>query len=282
MINERIGGTDASTIMNANRFQNILELWQIKTGRRPKPDLSDNEKVKWGRKLETIIITDILEDRGLEFNEKQHNYELREGYRVGYIDYYLNDDEFIEAKTTSEYSLDEWLHGVPEYYLWQVVHYFGLTKAKSATVACLVGGQKLVQHTIYRDEELITALWKAEEEFHRMVVEDIEPELEAVPEYSVNYNMEPQIEQLIERYLEITQQIKPLEQSRDEIKKAIQILLGKNQEQIGTRYKASYKYILQNKYDIDALCKENNIDKEKYKIPAGYYKLDIREIKEEK
>ena len=106
MINENIDGTDAATIMNANRFQNILELWQIKTGRRPKPDLSDNEKVKWGKKLETIIITDILEDRGLEFDETYHNYELREGYRVGYVDYYLNDDEFIEAKTTSEYYLD--------------------------------------------------------------------------------------------------------------------------------------------------------------------------------
>ena len=283
MRNENIGGTDAPVIVGASPWMNKLELWQIKTGRRakPEPTKEERERMNWGLLLEALIIQELLKERNEEYNEYKHNVFFSNDFRVGYLDYIYSPDEFFEIKTASSYKDKDWALGVPEYYLWQVVHYFSITKAKKATVACLIGGQHLITQTVHRDEALIKALLEAEQDFHNCVINDIEPEIEAVPEPVVQTTMDEQVANLVEKYFETNNQLKEFEAELYQIKKAIQVLVGKDREQVGEQYKVSYKYVAQYKYNMELLFKENDIDPEKYKINSGFYRLDIRNLKGE-
>ncbi|HPY04172.1 MAG TPA: YqaJ viral recombinase family protein [Spirochaetota bacterium] len=276
--NEHIGGTDASTIMHANKYQTYYDLWQIKTGRiqKPKPTPEQEEKMKWGLLLEKIITQEYLKERGLEFQEENWQRRIEQDFRVGHPDYIISADEIFDAKTTDKFLAQDWENGVPEYYYWQLVHYMGLTGAQFASIACLCGGNRLFSYIIQRDEKMIEALWKAEEEFHRLVVEDIEPELLVHPAPVEVIDMSPMVEELVGKYLEVGKKIKELESEQNQYKEALKIFIGKDTEMNGERYKASYKYVCQNKFDTENMIKDYNIDKEKYRIESGYYKLDVR------
>lgn len=50
-----IGGSDASAAMARNPWRSNLELWQIKTGRKIAPDISNNERVIYGQTAEEYI-----------------------------------------------------------------------------------------------------------------------------------------------------------------------------------------------------------------------------------
>lgn len=275
----RIGGTDAATIMGANKFQTLLELWQIKTGRRPKPDLKDNEKVQWGIRLEAPVLAAVLEKYGIPLDPTKQQIWLEDGIRVGYLDYQPDEDTIIEIKTAGQYSADEWEHGIPEYYLWQIVHYFGLTKATKAIVACLIGGQKLVIHELHRDDELIKMLHAAEAEFYRLCKYDTEPEQYVNDEPVQTFDMDAQVESLAIQYVELNKGIKAMETNLSVVKKALSALVGQNREQVGESFRVSYKYIPTSKVDLDLLCEENKIDKAKYTTSAGYFRLDVKEKK---
>lgn len=50
-----IGGTDSGPIMGMSKWKSRTEVWEEKTGRVAPPDLSNNQAVQWGLKLEKII-----------------------------------------------------------------------------------------------------------------------------------------------------------------------------------------------------------------------------------
>lgn len=275
----RIGGSDAPTIMEANKWSNPLELWQIKTKRVDKPDLSGKSSIQWGQKLEEIVIKEALAKLGIdEFDPAKREVWLEQEYRVGYLDYQISEDHFIEAKTTSQYMEKDWEKGVPEYYLWQIMHYFALTSATRATVACLVGGQELYIHDVHRDEALIAALLDKEAEFYSYCLNDTEPPMAAPSEGAV-LTLQADVERLAMRYLDLSADSKAIEGEKDVIKKAIQSLVGKDNEQVGSNLRVTYKYNEMTKVDVDRMCAEHNIDVSKYQTKSGYYRLDVRKVK---
>ena len=44
-----IGGSEAGCVLGVNKYQSNVELWELKTGRREAPDLSDNAAVQFGK-----------------------------------------------------------------------------------------------------------------------------------------------------------------------------------------------------------------------------------------
>lgn len=50
-----IGGSDASAAIGMNPWRTNTDLWQIKTGRKKAPDISDNERVHYGQEAEQYI-----------------------------------------------------------------------------------------------------------------------------------------------------------------------------------------------------------------------------------
>lgn len=276
----RIGGSDAATIMGANRWKTLLQLWQEKTGRKPKDDLSEKESVQWGIKLEPIVLQSVLDSLGLPLEPDKQQVWLEQDWRCGYLDYQISPDHIVEIKTSGHWSEDEWKHGIPEYVRWQVVHYFALCQAHVATVACLVGGQTLYVHSMHRDEAEIEALLRAEQEFYDLMVSDTEPVMIAPPEPVQTYTMDEQVEHLALQYLELSKTEKAVAADKDVVKKALAALVGANREQRSeTGLCVSYKHITQTRVDVDALCADNGIDKADYLKTTSFYRLDVKEIK---
>ena len=50
--NQGIGGSEAGTVLGLNKYQTNVDLWELKTGRKEAPDLSDNEAVMFGKRAE--------------------------------------------------------------------------------------------------------------------------------------------------------------------------------------------------------------------------------------
>ena len=50
-----IGGSDASAAIGLNPWRSNVDLWEIKTGRKTAPDISDNERVRYGQNAEQYI-----------------------------------------------------------------------------------------------------------------------------------------------------------------------------------------------------------------------------------
>ena len=83
----RIGGSDAATIMGANRWKTLLQLWQEKTGRKPKDDLSEKESVQWGIKLEPIVLQSVLDSLGLPLEpDKQQVWLEQDQIKIAALD----------------------------------------------------------------------------------------------------------------------------------------------------------------------------------------------------
>lgn len=279
----RIGGSDAATIMGASRFATPYELWQIKTGLRDRPDLSDNEAVQWGNRLERPVLLHALKMLGLKHDPAKEQKWLTtpEGDKVGYLDYRIDDTSFMEIKTANQFTLPQWEAGVPDYYLWQIMHYFALQpEAQTAYVACLVGGQKFVMHQLQRDEEAIAALMKAEDRFLFYCREGIEPPLPVMETEGESYNMQPDVAQLCEQYLDLHAESKKLQERMDVLKDAITAMVGPANKQVGQQYSAEVAYRTRRSFDIK-LAKQAHPDLpwDDFYAVSEYYQTNIKGVK---
>ena len=164
-----IGGSDASVIMGKNPYRSILQLWEEKTGKLPVTD-DGNEYTYWGNVMEPIIRKEFMNRTGLKVRQK-HAMIFHKDYPYLFadVDGIVTDERgekcIFEAKTASQYKAEQWEDGVPEEYILQVQHYLEVCGMDKAYIAALIGGNKFVFHTIYRDEELIRNLISREKEF---------------------------------------------------------------------------------------------------------------------
>ena len=282
----RIGGSDAATVMNANPWSNILELWQIKLGIIPKPDLSDNLSVKRGNQFEEFVILDVLNELnlgGIDKARREVPVSNPEGDKVGYLDYQIDDETFIEAKTTRAFN-KAWNEHVPEYNYWQIVHYFHcLPNAKKCYAACMIGGHETKIYEVHRNEEHISMLVEAEDIFLenlRTGTMPILPELPDEPE-GATYNMGTQVAQLCEMYLDAHEQASYWDKLKKEYGAALRDSVGKGNEQIGAFFKASFKASTKKSFDKARLFKDYpDIKEDDYTTESTTYKISIGRVKQ--
>lgn len=81
----------------------------------------------------------------------------------------------LELKSTSAYRDEDWAEGAPPHVLVQVHQQMLVTNAAQATVACLIGGQKLAWVDVPRDERLVDEIVRAGRLFWRRVEEKDPP-----------------------------------------------------------------------------------------------------------
>lgn len=280
----RINGTDAPAIMGASKWSNAYELWLIKTGRKDKPDLSDKENVQWGNRLENAVLDHVLQTElnasriaamqqvWIECNE--HGFPM-----TGYADYF-DGVNLVEIKTANAFSEKEWQAGVPDYYYWQVMHYMIALNLKKCLVACLVGGQKLYCHWVNYDEIAAYNLISAEREFYQCCIDDVAPPMAVVPEAEIVNGMDVDVERLCMEYLALNKELGKLEKLKKELAKNIQQLVGDNKTQVGMLYKAAYTWQTRNGFDDKALAETMPEIHRQFTKETGFYKLDIKEIKQ--
>ncbi len=172
-----IGGSDVASIMGLNKYSSPLNVWLVKTGREESPDLSDNQAVEWGNRLEDVV-ADKFADEHPELQVRRRNatmVSIERPWAFANIDRWVTDGKgnvgILEVKTVGMRRAADWDNGVPLYYLTQVTHYMSVTGYQYAWVAVLIGGQEFREYYIERDEQDIQAINDAVDTFWRDFVE---------------------------------------------------------------------------------------------------------------
>lgn len=135
-----LGASEAAAAVGRSKFMSRHELWEIKTGRKKKPDISGKPQVQFGilaekplRDLFAVRFNGVYRvSYGGAFDMVQSD---RFPWMVATLDGRLHrrdTDEpgILEVKTTTAHSLAEfraWLEGPPETYVWQVRHQMNVT-----------------------------------------------------------------------------------------------------------------------------------------------------------
>jgi putative phage-type endonuclease len=175
-----IGASEIASVLGESPWKSALELWGEKTGSIASADLSGSEAVEWGHRLEPVILVAYAERSGRAaapsgelLRCEQHPWALVT------LDGVTSDGEAswpLEIKAVGAARGDEWADGPPAHYRLQLQHQMLVTGAQRATIAALIGGQKLVWADVARDEQTIRRIVYHGERFWRLVEAGTPPE----------------------------------------------------------------------------------------------------------
>lgn len=176
-----IGASEAAALIGANPWKSTLGLYAEKVGAVEPDDLSDNEAVFWGTKLEDVI-REVYGQRSGRHIDKGGVLlrSTRYPWALCTLDGWTSDRELgpywpLELKAVGAHKGEEWVDGAPLYYRVQVAWQMLVTGSERATIAALIGGQRLVWEDVERDEILERKLIHAGEDFWRRVQEQDPP-----------------------------------------------------------------------------------------------------------
>jgi len=191
-----IGGSEAGTILGVNKYSTKHELWEQKTGRVERPNIS-NEAIEKGKRLEPVIIDlfqglylnryKVIDTKDFSLTRKDKPY-LRANLDGALIETNTGRKGILEIKTTTINNMrqfDDWRDdGVPDSYYCQVLHYLNITGFDFAIIYCLADKPwENSSETFYRfidanDVDVVADMQlieKEEDKFWKEVTEDIEP-----------------------------------------------------------------------------------------------------------
>lgn len=135
--NQGIGGSEAGTVLGMNKYQTNVELWELKTGRREAPDLSNNPAVMFGKNAEPYL-RELFKLDYPEYICDYHEFDLFVNDKHHYIFATLDGEltaadgsrGILEIKTTTiqnSSQWDEWDNKIPDSYYVQVLHQLAAT-----------------------------------------------------------------------------------------------------------------------------------------------------------
>lgn len=161
-----IGASEAAAILGMSPWMNSMKLWRLKTGAEQAKDLSKNERVEQGNRLEGAL-------RGLyQALHPEHQVEYHPFDTLAQRDrpwlFATLDGELIcqdgergilEIKTATMangVAWDKWRDAVPDYYYSQILHQFLATRYPFAVLFAalfdLSGGISLRTYTFEREK----------------------------------------------------------------------------------------------------------------------------------
>ena len=133
-----IGASEASAIVGASKWMTATELWEIKTGRRQRKDLSDNEFVQYGIEAEDHIRSLFMlkhDDYSLTYRPYDFVYQKERPWLRCTLDGELTSEDgelgILEVKThmvKNKSDLSLWNDRIPDNYLIQILHQFLATE----------------------------------------------------------------------------------------------------------------------------------------------------------
>jgi putative phage-type endonuclease len=182
-----IGASEASAVLGENPYQSALSLYCLKLGITEPDDLSKNEAVEWGKKLEDLVAKKYIEETGRTLVDLGRNTLLSHPtapFMLATLDRIIPSAEdqcdqgpgVLEIKTTGAHHADDWAEGVPRLAWIQVQHQLAVTGFRWASLAVLLGGQKFRWMDVYRDDAFISEMLEAEAEFWTRVTNEDPPE----------------------------------------------------------------------------------------------------------
>lgn len=174
-----IGASEMAAVLGLSRWTSPLALYAEKIGAAPPADLSDVEQVEWGLELEGVICSVYGRRTGRGATRSGELLRsLEYPWALATLDAWTSIDGVrvpLEIKTAGAHKAEEWAEGPPVEYVVQVQHQMLVTGAPKASVACLLGGQRLVWCDVERDESVIARIVDVGSRFWQCVQERIPP-----------------------------------------------------------------------------------------------------------
>ncbi len=193
---DRIGGSDAASIVGLNPYRSNIDLYRIKTGQIQPEDISDKPYVKYGTEAEQYLRELFkLDYPEYEVFYEENNMFLNDRYPWAHasLDGWLRDKQgrmgIWECKTTNITNSTQtlkWKNRIPDNYYIQVLHYLMVTEFEFVILKAQLkfdyGEDVYLQTKHYKIEradveEDIKYLEHEEKKFWKNVTEHTQPAL---------------------------------------------------------------------------------------------------------
>ena len=268
-----IGGSDASVILGMNQWKSPYQLWLEKTGEVEPEDISKKETVHFGHVLEQVVADEFCNRTGKKVKRcgvyRMNDYPF---IQASFDRLVVGEDAGLECKTTNSFARSGWDEGeIPPSYYVQCQHYMLVSGLPRWYIACLVGGNHFVIHTVERDEEDIKLLLKAEINFWHLVENHIMPEVdgsasckEALARKYQGGNEE--VLQLPAESMVLAEKLDRLKESEKSIKEQIAEIQNKFCAMLGD-------------YELGTIEDGDDLRKVKWQTVAGRVTIDSKRLK---
>lgn len=182
-----IGGSEAAAVLGVCRWKSPLALWSEKVGLTEPDDLSDNEAVEWGLRLERVV-AEAFSDRSGRRIEMNPAFKVTRHPKYPWMLATLDAVQWcdgkpgpgnLQIKTAGAFVEKDWRDEPPLSYQVQTSHEMAVSGLKWGSIAVLIGGQKLRWFDYDRNERFIAKLVAREAEFWKLVETKTPPDADA-------------------------------------------------------------------------------------------------------
>ena len=235
--------SEVGTIMGLSPYQTPLELWQIKTGRKARPNLDEIEAVQMGVLLEDVIAKRFAEKQKVKIRRVNETLVHPDyPWWRGKIDRQIvggSQREFLECKNCSEYQRDKWgpegSDIVPDYYALQVHAYMPLRAGFDVGhMAALIGGNRHRCYRIERDDTILALIEARLIEFRQCLIDDRVPVPQTVsdlemlwPNHSKDVAMATEdVLRDISQLQQVNDSIRELNEAKEELSSRLKLFMG--------------------------------------------------------
>lgn len=153
-----LGASESASLFGLNPWKSPLELWMTKAGLIDEPDLSSNERVKWGKRNEDTVAKGLAEDYGWQVRRVQRviphptvaNMACTPDYEI------VNHPKgpgLLQVKTVDSFTFRQHWPGKepPINYVLQLQHEMACTGRAWGILGVLVGGNQGLVFEYERD-----------------------------------------------------------------------------------------------------------------------------------
>lgn len=159
-----ITATDLPAIMGLNSYRTAIDVWTDKT-MPPVDDDTFSEAAYWGTKLEEPVAQAWAERHGVKIRRIGLVHNQYRPWMLASLDRIVHGCSegkcALEVKTRSLFVSEKWATDLPEDVRAQVMWQLIVTGLSHIHVAALIGGQRLVEHTVTWDDTLAGRLIEA-------------------------------------------------------------------------------------------------------------------------
>lgn len=247
-----LGGTDVAAIAGVNPWRTPLDVYLDKTGQQATDQRDIPEAAQWGTDLEALIASKWAKTHGRVIRrvglmrDAAHPHRLASVDRVVLAPASRTATALYEGKTTGLRRETDWTAGIwgdfgrlPAEYLCQVQWYLGITGLDLCHVACLIGGQRLVEVSVPFDPALFDALAADADAFwarHIQACQPPEPTIADLPRLAQLYprtvddpvELDDDAYEAVRRYAEAKTRIRHVESEAANHELTIKTALGEH------------------------------------------------------
>jgi putative phage-type endonuclease len=180
-----IGASESPSVLGINPYKSAFQLWAEKCGLAEPEDLSSNEAVEFGVRLEKPVAEAFADRTGRHVEMWPAYTVVRDPERSWMLctpdarqETTDRGEGLLQVKTTSAFNAADWADEPPLYYQVQVQHELAVTGFDWGTIVVLIGGQRLRYFDVERNDKFIAALLPRLESFWAAVQSKTPPEVD--------------------------------------------------------------------------------------------------------